>query len=297
MFNLINDENALRLHDLPTNANLFNLSTLRQFEESFHFRSFSIKYVIEGCENYIVNGNRYQVAKGEYLLANALCEGHLAIDSKEPVIGLCIDIEPQIISEVAALQMRPDTAFPDIGLALFFHTDSFLDNKYQVGGTALGSTLSEIGLRSLSTDSRPEILSKELFYRLAEDIVRDHLGLFRQINDMDKVKASTRKDLYRRVLKGRSFLDAHFTENISMEAVAKEAAISEYYFYRLFKKIYHTTPYNYLLNKRLEMASRLIGQHKMNITDVAYCCGFSSIHTFSKMFKKKYGRPPSHLML
>ncbi|OJU72585.1 MAG: hypothetical protein BGO09_08755 [Bacteroidetes bacterium 47-18] len=296
MVNLINEKNILGLRELPRNANILNLSTLRQFEESFDFRSFSVKYVVDGCEKYTVNDNRYRVEKGEYIVANAQYEGHVEVDSKYPVIGLCIDIEPEIISEIAALHIRPDTPFPDAGLAFFFHTDNFLDNKYKDADTHLGKVLKELGAKLLSAEDTPTVLSKELFYTLAENLVQDHISIFRQLNNVDKVKSSTRKDLYRRVLAGKAFLDNHFTEPISIGTVAKEAAISEYYFFRLFKTIYHITPYNYLVNKRMELAVSLICKHRMSVTDVAFNCGFPDIHTFSKVFKKTYGCAPSRFV-
>lgn len=297
MINLINERNTLWLQDLPKNANLLNLSSIKQIEEAFNFRSFSIKYVVDGCEKYRVNDNRYKVDKGEYILANAQYEGHIEIDSDKPVIGMCIDIEPQLIAEIAALQIRPDTPFPDTDLADFFHSENFLDNKYKDTDTYLGQSLKELASKLLSKENTPTILSKELFYTLAENLVQDHLSIFKQLNNVDKVKASTRKDIYRRVLAGKAFLDAHFLEPILIETVAKEAAISEYYFFKLFKTIYQITPYNYLINKRMEMAVSLICENKMNITDIALTCGFADIHTFSKVFKKMYGCAPSRFML
>src|SRR5690606_31261798 len=176
-------------------------------------------------------------------------------------------------------------------------TENFLDNKYKDTDTFLGKALNELGTKLLSVENTPTILSKELFYTLAENLVQDHLSIFKQLNNVDKVKPSTRKDLYRRVLVGKAFLDVHFLEPISIETVAREAAISEYYFFKLFKTIYQITPYNYLINKRMEMAVSLICEHQMNITDIALNCGFSDIHTFSKVFKKTYGCAPSRFML
>ncbi|MCW5911015.1 MAG: helix-turn-helix transcriptional regulator [Cyclobacteriaceae bacterium] len=297
MINFINEKNVLGLRDLPKNTNLLNLSSIKQIEGPLNFRSFSIKYVVDGCEKYKVNDNRYKVDKGEYILANAQYEGYVEIDSDKPVIGICIDIEPQLIAEIASLHVRPDTPFPDTDLADFFHSENFLDNKYKDTDTFLGKSLRELASKLLPKNDRPTFLSKELFYTLAEDLIQDHLSVFKQLNNVDKVKASTRKDIFRRVLAGKEFLDAHFLEPILIETAAKEAAISEYYFFKLFKRIYQITPYNYLIKKRMEMAVSLICENKINITDIALTCGFIDIHTFSKLFKKMYGCAPSRFML
>ena len=75
-------------------------STTAQYPGRVRFRGFSIKYVIEGNENCLINGEKHSLQKNHYLLANHHSEGFVEIDSKKPVEGICIDIDIQTLSTI-----------------------------------------------------------------------------------------------------------------------------------------------------------------------------------------------------
>src|SRR5215207_10599448 len=95
-------ENTVTKMALPQNSSLVNYSMLNEFYSPAPFRSFSVKYVVEGEELYSVNGKKYTVSDKQYLLANKLSEGYVVVDSKKKVKGICIDVAPNILSEVVA---------------------------------------------------------------------------------------------------------------------------------------------------------------------------------------------------
>jgi AraC-like DNA-binding protein len=55
------------------------------------------------------------------------------------------------------------------------------------------------------------------------------------------------------------------------------------------------SPYQYLLNKRLELAKELITEGDMSVTDIAAHCNFPDIFTFSKALKRRFGIAPQRL--
>jgi AraC family transcriptional regulator len=293
MLRIINDLNQHQLEQLPLGGNLINLSFVKQMEEKVTFRSFSIKYVVDGCEQYQVNGQRYSIKGGEYLLANTRCEGKVLVDSKHTVTGLCIDIAPDMLSEVTASLLRPDTPFPDKELAAFLHSEDFLENAYKTRHTHLGVLLDRMGATlPLQREACP--LPQALFYELAEGIARDHIAIPGQMGRIGRMKSATRKELLRRTIQGKLFLDAHCTDRITIRTVAREVALSEYYFFRLFRSVYLISPYQYLLHKRLQYAHQLLRcNREISIAEVAIVTGFADTAAFSKAFKKYYCYPPS----
>ena len=50
---------------------------------------------------------------------------------------------------------------------------------------------------------------------------------------------------------------------------------------------------NYLLNIKLQKSKELIRQSQYTISEIAYMLGFSSIHYFSRLFKKYFNTTPS----
>lgn len=296
MYQLIQQGNSIQLNDLPKGENLTNFSVLNELSMPLIFRSFSIKYVFEGCEHYLVNGNRYTVKKGEYLLGNTFCESKIEIDSTSFVKGICIDVSPILLSEVFSNYIAPDSPFPDIVLDDFFTSEEFLENKYNASHTQLGKTLNELGKRFNDNPFHKYNLDNEFYFTLAENIIKDHKVVIAQLYNINTVKHRTRKDLYRKLCKGKAFLEDNLTDQISIGSAAKYATLSEYHFFRLFKAVFGTTPQQYLIQTRLSKSRDLLRSGNYSVTEASINTGFTDVHCFSKTFKKHFGESPSNLL-
>ena len=99
--------------------------------------------------------------------------------------------------------------------------------------------------------------------------------------------------MLQKLAKGKSFIEQYFTVDIDIKKVARESGISEYHFYRLFKNVYGISPYQYLKQKRLEMAKIMLKKDNIPISQLAMEVGYSDIFTFSKAYKQHFGFPPS----
>ena len=292
MYNLIQQDKNITLLHFPKGKNMTNFSILNEFSEKLAFRSFSIKYVVDGYEKYQVNGTNYHVRTGEYLLANTFCEGKVEVESMQLVKGICIDIAPNLLSEVFSHFVKPDTPIPDIQLDTFFNTEEFLENKYHSKHTHLGRILVEIGNTLSKNPFKTYHIDDEFYFTLAENIVADHQNTIAQLYNINTVKHLTRKDLYRKISLGKEFLENNLHTPIQIKEVAKAVGLSEYHFFRLFKTTFGVTPQQYFLQKRLQAAHHLLKTGNYNITEVATEMGFADIHSFSKAFKKQFAISP-----
>jgi len=100
------------------------------------------------------------------------------------------------------------------------------------------------------------------------------------------------KDYLReQVIRSKHFIDSHFSENISLDEIARDAALSKFHFIRLFKKYYGQTPYQYLTGLRIAKAKELL-QTGLSVSETCYRLGFSSLSSFTGFFKKIIGLTP-----
>jgi AraC family transcriptional regulator len=295
MQSLFND-NKNMIDALKYDNNTVVFSALSDFYNTVNTEGFAIKYVVDGVERYTLDGEKYPIQAGEYLLSNASNEGHVEIESRKTVKGVCINITPNMLAEVVASHCVPNTAYTDITLGQFFNSNHFLENKYNAKHTTLGKILIEMGLSIGKKSLDSGLLNNEFFYAISEKIVADHIPIFKQLQTIPSVKPSTKKDLFRRVSKGKDYIDAAFLTHLTIEAVAQEACMSEYHFFRLFKSVFGVSPHQYILKKRLELGHAILSQDKDSVSTAAFESGFSDIHAFSKAFKKYYGFAPSALL-
>lgn len=90
-----------------------------------------------------------------------------------------------------------------------------------------------------------------------------------------------------------TYIDKHYTENLSLDMVASYSGFSKYHFTRLFKQYTNFTYYEYLVFRRLKTAEELLTQPNLSVTEIALQSGFSSISSFNRIFKQKKGCTPS----
>ncbi len=94
------------------------------------------------------------------------------------------------------------------------------------------------------------------------------------------------------VLQAISYMDLHYTENITLEELAEAINISPIYLHRLFNKVMGQSPYHYLLGKKMNLAKRLLLTTDKSLAEIAYEAGFSSQSYFGAVFRKEEGVTP-----
>jgi AraC-like DNA-binding protein len=96
--------------------------------------------------------------------------------------------------------------------------------------------------------------------------------------------------LLRRV---RDRMDREYAQPLDVEALARDAHMSAGHFSREFRRAYGESPYSYLMTRRIERAMALLRRGDLNVTEVCFAVGCSSLGTFSTRFTELVGVPPS----
>ncbi len=101
------------------------------------------------------------------------------------------------------------------------------------------------------------------------------------------------EDLNRRLLRARDAMDRAYAEPLNVAAVAAVAHISEAHFIRSFRAVFGETPHRYLQRRRVERSMFLLRETDRRVTDICLDVGFTSLGTFSRMFREIVGETPS----
>lgn len=97
-----------------------------------------------------------------------------------------------------------------------------------------------------------------------------------------------------RVLRTLAAMEAHVDEPHSHRALADIANVSARQLERLFRTHLGATVGDMYLRIRLERSSKLLRSTALSVTQVAIACGFINASHFSRLFKSRFGVPPSH---
>jgi AraC-like DNA-binding protein len=97
----------------------------------------------------------------------------------------------------------------------------------------------------------------------------------------------------RRLLRARDAMDHRYAEPLDVPTLARIAHVSEAHFIRTFRATFGETPNRYLQRRRVERAMFLLRSSDRSVTDICMDVGFSSLGTFSRVFRDIVGEPPS----
>lgn len=89
-----------------------------------------------------------------------------------------------------------------------------------------------------------------------------------------------------------AFVDAHSSERISLTDISERFFISEFYLCRLFKEYTGRTIMDYITEKRIRHAKRLLRDTDDKISTVARLAGFGSASAFGAAFRQRCGMSP-----
>ena len=89
------------------------------------------------------------------------------------------------------------------------------------------------------------------------------------------------------------FINENFSNDISIEDIAKYAKVSSSHLFSLFKKHLQKSPHQVLLDRRLSEAKERLKYTDNLIKDISTACGFSNVIVFCRSFRKACGMTPT----
>jgi AraC family transcriptional regulator len=96
----------------------------------------------------------------------------------------------------------------------------------------------------------------------------------------------------RQVLQVLDYINDHLSQDIKLADLAALLDMSQFHFSHLFKQAIGTSPYQYLLQQRVERAKQLLKQSDRSIAEIASECGFNSHSHLSKTFRQSTSMTP-----
>jgi AraC family transcriptional regulator len=80
---------------------------------------------------------------------------------------------------------------------------------------------------------------------------------------------------------------------VTVRELADVAELSTHRFLRMFKKSLGLTPYQYLLERRVERFKDLIRSKRASLAEVTLCNGLGSQSHFTSVFRRAVGATPA----
>ncbi|MBP3700384.1 MAG: helix-turn-helix domain-containing protein, partial [Lachnospiraceae bacterium] len=91
----------------------------------------------------------------------------------------------------------------------------------------------------------------------------------------------------------KNYIDDHFKEAITLEALAGVLHQNKYYLAHSFKDAFGISPIRYLVERRIEESKRLLTDTDYSIGEIASIAGFASASNFSQVFRRVVSLSPN----
>lgn len=97
---------------------------------------------------------------------------------------------------------------------------------------------------------------------------------------------------FRRLVHARALLVSAAHDGLSVRQVAARVGLSPFHFIRMFGALFGDTPHQVRTRARLERAKQLLAAGA-TVTEACVELGFTSVGSFSGLFRRRIGAPPS----
>ena len=97
-------------------------------------------------------------------------------------------------------------------------------------------------------------------------------------------------------LRCKALIDAEAERLMTLREIAAAVGLEESSVCRLFRKYEDTSPYQYLLRRKMNLAAAFLVEGRGRVKEAAQGVGFADPYHFSRCFKAVHGVPPSELL-
>jgi len=250
---------------------------------------FSVKSIVRGQAEWTTDEGRFALDADSILVLNNRNPYTIVIDSPRPVQTFCLFFRDGLIedawrsetSAAAALLDDPVADSPPVG---------FFERIHPKQGR-IAPLLCSMHREMVSGDAISESL-EDGFLLIARELLQFRSELESAKARVPAARASTRAELFRRLTRARSVVEASLGDPLDLQTIAREACLSPYHLHRLFTRAFGETPHRYAVRRRMDRARRLLAQTDQPVTEVCLDSGFQSLGSFTTLFRRENGCSP-----
>lgn len=123
-----------------------------------------------------------------------------------------------------------------------------------------------------------QCLLHSLYQRLKGEISVEEVSHPRERIDLSRIKR---------------YIYGNIGEKIQTADLARLCNLSESHFYQKFRESVGVSPYQFVIDERIKVASKMITESNQSITEICFNLGFSSQSAFTNVFRKKTSMSPT----
>ena len=254
---------------------LFHLADDNHGEFPYHYHAFhKVIVALAGRTEYAVEGERYAVQPGDFVLVGRGSIHRPMMTEGEFYERIVFYISPEYLQTLSREGEDLETCFRLAQERFCYVYRAAEEDGIPRLFTALEEAQKEEGF---GRELRSRALFTELMVAINRSVIRGDGGEGQGDNKIVSIL---------------QYLNSHLTEPLTIDELAARFYISKYHMMRRFREETGYTVHNYISEKRLLLAQQLL-QRGVTLTAAAEQSGYQDYSTFSRAYKKQFGKSPS----
>ncbi len=249
----------------------------------FHHHDFyEVLFFVSGAVTYTVEGRSYLLRPGDIVLTNSRDIHRPEAAPGKPYERYVLWITGQLLEQIQQ---------PGDDLTACFRDAAQKQYKLIRPDGDVLAQLQKLCRRVLRLQREESFGSATLLYAAVAELLvylnRAYFGtpsaIRRDVTESEAVNRAV------------AHIEAHLTEELTLDSLAEAVHLSKFYLNRQFKRYTGLTIHQFILKKRL-ITARAMLRSGASAMDACLGCGFNDYSNFLKAFKREFGRSPRGIM-
>ena len=255
---------------------LFHLADSRRERIEYHYHTFhKIIILLAGKAGYAIEGERYDLSPGDFVLVGRGSIHRPEVAEDDFYERMILYIDPAYLASLSTEDCDLEGCFRQAQTAFrYVYRDE--------GGSRVRQLFETLARTARDGGYGAALLERAQFLELMVEVNRVCRG-----GHQVQAAAGDRK-----VVALLQYLNLHLTEELSIDQLAERFYISKYHMMRRFRQETGYSVHGYLTEKRLLLAQQLLARG-CTPAEAAVRAGYQDYSTFSRAYKKQFGRSPS----
>lgn len=271
---------STRQHMIRRTYEVYHYRDTAMGEVALHHHDFYEMYLfLSGDVEYNIESRIYHVMPGDILLISPN-------ELHQPVFGSERTVYERIVLWIDKGYLCQTANFgPSLTRCFDTAAERHTNLLRPDGGTL--ETLKTL-LRQIKEETEGDRFAGAL---LADTYLLQVLVLLNRLAERSSQRPESRDKSGTVVGKVLAYINDHYYEDLSLDLLANKFFISKYHLSREFNRLVGTSVYRYIIQKRLVIAKRLLGEGVPS-SEVYQHCGFGDYSNFYRAFKSEYQISP-----
>ncbi|WP_293306773.1 helix-turn-helix transcriptional regulator [Pedobacter sp. UBA5917] len=251
--------------------------------------AYTIKFVFNGAEDCEINKRRFCIYPDTFAVVNAGTNFCSKIDSINPVNTLAVSFGENFIKDFHHTFSSSNESLLD-GKEVK-EAPAFIESLYPFTGDMRFNVLHL--KKQLDKGLKDEMLINEYMYHCLLNYYKIYdREVVQKLDRLSFIKTKTREEVLKRLTLAKEYICSNYDQNITLEDIAEQACLSVNHLLRTFKEAYETSPYQFLMQLRLNRAKGLLQTTSYSLNEIVGLVGFECPSSFIRLFKNTFNITP-----